>query len=147
MSTQDDLTQHLNNSLYGPPQAKPDERRHYLGSLRERAVLFITNDQLKTPAALPAVKQAMAAHAGDAHYKLLLNGKLATTLTAPFMAAATAQAFAFTLINDDNAGEGPTDCGALITSDTAINQATITLTTPTPDPDKPAGFFDRLFHS
>ncbi|WP_179395637.1 YueI family protein [Lacticaseibacillus absianus] len=148
MADQDDLQTRLNNRLYGAPQTNPDERRHYLGSLRERAALFITNDEMTTAAALPAVKRAIATHRGDPHFKLLLNGKLSPALTAPFMAAANQADFPFTLVNDETASEAATGCGALITSDQAIEQSEIRLTTTPPKPqdqDKPTGFFARFF--
>lgn len=118
---QDNLQQHLNNSIYGPPQTNPEERRHYLGSLRERAALLITNKQMADKATLPAFKQAFSALSQHTDYQLLLNGKLDTTITAPYLAAAAAAHFRFTLVNDETASVAPTECGLLIAAPNAIN--------------------------
>ena len=46
---EDNMQEHLNSALYGPPQTKPDERRKYMGSLRERVALCISNQELADP--------------------------------------------------------------------------------------------------
>ncbi len=53
---EDNMQEHLNSALYGPPQTKPDERRKYMGSLRERSLYvsairnwLIPNDSIRLP--------------------------------------------------------------------------------------------------
>ena len=46
---EDNMQEHLNSALYGAPQTKPDERRKYMGSLRERVALCSSNQELTDP--------------------------------------------------------------------------------------------------
>lgn len=147
MSTNDELQTHLNTSIYGPPQTNPDERRRYLGSLRERVLVRVTNSQIEAPAALAAVKSALTAHAGDPAYKLLLNGKLNPALTAPYMAAANEHNCQFTLVADDTADLDAGGSGALMVADHAINTQDIGVASSdaAPSPKKKRGFLSNLF--
>lgn len=146
---QDDLQAHLNSSIYGPPQTNPDERRQYLGSLRERCALFISNAEMAETTTLPAFTARFATLQKEADYSMLLNGKLDSDLTTPYLAAASQANFPFTLVNDDTANTAPTSCGLAIVAKTAINATDIRLTAPTPPttgtPEKKQSFFGKLF--
>lgn len=146
----DDLQQHLNSSIYGPPQTNPDERRHYLGSLRERVAIRVFNQDVEAPAALSAVTAALAKTAGESGYKLLINGKLDPEMTAPYMKAASAKNIQFTLVNDGTANLAPKEAGILLVASSAINVEDIDQTTSAEPPRpqssaKKPGFFGRLF--
>lgn len=147
----DDLQQHLNSSIYGPPQTNPDERRHYLGSLRERVAIRIRNQDVEEPAALTAVTKALTKYADHPGFKLLINGKLDPEMTAPFMQAASAQNMPFTLVNDGTANLAPSGAGILLVASNAINVQEIdlpkssTASQAASQPTKKPGFWDRLF--
>ncbi|MFD1430504.1 YueI family protein [Lacticaseibacillus mingshuiensis] len=143
---QNQMQDHLNSALYGPPQTKPDERRHYLGSLRERTALFVDNQTLREPTTLAQVQPLLKQYAAQANFKLLLNGKLPAELTAPYMTEATQLGLPFTLVSDETAQPEETACGLLITSDEAIDHADIFLPKQAAQApkDKPS-LFDRLF--
>ena len=72
---EDNMQEHLNSALYGPPQTKPDERRKYMGSLRERVALCISNQELADPKRHHQVAPFLKDF-HDRNYKALLNGKL-----------------------------------------------------------------------
>lgn len=138
----DDLQQHLNNSIYGPPQTNPDERRQYLGSLRERVFLRVRNQDIELPRALTAMQNALTAHQGS-DYKLLINGKMGPDLTAPYMTAASKANIQFTMVNDGTANLRPEGSGVLLVARQAINQPNIdlpALETPAPKPEKKGWF-------
>ncbi|MFD1440287.1 YueI family protein [Lacticaseibacillus hegangensis] len=146
----DDLQQHLNSSIYGPPQTNPDERRHYLGSLRERVAIRVFNQDVEAPASLSAVTAALAKTAGESGYKLLINGKLDPEMTAPYMKAASAKNIQFTLVNDGTANLAPKGAGILLVASSAINVEDIDQPTSAEPPRpqssaKKPGFFGRLF--
>lgn len=140
--TQDDLNDRLTQSMNGTPQTRPDERRKYLGSLRERVALGITNQQLQQPQTLAACKQALAKYANAAGYKLLLNGKLDVTQLAPYMQLARSVDLPFTSINDDTAHLEPEAYALLLVNQAAINQADIALPKSDAAPEPKHGFFD-----
>ncbi|QVI35677.1 YueI family protein [Lacticaseibacillus chiayiensis] len=132
----DNMQVHLNNALYGPPQTNPDERRRFMGSLRERVALRVSNQEL----ADPARQQQVAPLLKDFHdhgYKALLNGKLDNAVTGPYMKMLTGANIPFTLVANETAQTDEKAAGLLIVSDKAINQNTIDLPPLDPDQDKP----------
>lgn len=141
----DNLQSRLQDSLHGAPQTNPDERRQYLGSLRERVALRLTNAELRDPATLPRFTATFGNYA-DQGLSMLLNGKLPGDTTTPYLTAATKADFPFTLVNDATANLDPAGSGLLLVAKDAINRDNIDLP---PVPAKPAekpGLFDRLFH-
>ncbi|WP_390408648.1 DUF1694 domain-containing protein [Lacticaseibacillus jixiensis] len=142
--TKDELNERLTQSMNGNPQTRPDERRQYLGSLRERVALAITNEQLKDPKTLPSCQQALAKYTAADGYKLLLNGKLDVTLLAPYMQLARRVNLPFTSINDDSAHLEPDAYGLLVVNQAAINHADIALPTAPAAPERKHSFFDFL---
>lgn len=144
MAEQDPADRLLQN-LNGTPQTLPDQRRLYLGSLRERVALAITNAQLKVDTTLPAFEAALKTYANDANYKVLLNGKVDISKTAPYMKAIKAQGLAFTLVNDDTASLAPDRFFLLVVNAQAINRGDISLPALKADP-KPAkrSWFDHF---
>lgn len=45
--------------LFGPPEIKREERRHYLGEFRERVMKLLSKKQVKEPAIYPEIKKAL----------------------------------------------------------------------------------------
>ncbi|WP_407894123.1 DUF1694 domain-containing protein [Lacticaseibacillus sp. N501-2] len=140
-----DPTDRLMQSLNGNPQTLPDQRRLYLGSLRERVALAITNAESSAATTLPAFVAALKAYANDTTYKVLLNGKADIAKTAPYMKAVKAQGLAFTLVNDDTASLDPQRFFLLVVNQHAINVADIALPKPqTPQKSPKHSWFDRF---
>lgn len=131
----DNMQEHLNSALYGPPQTNPDERRRFMGSLRERVALRVSNQEL----ADPKRQQQVAPLLKDFHddgYKALLNGKLDNAVTGPYMKMLTDANIPFTLVANETAQTDEKAAGLLIVSDKAINQSTIDLPPLDQDQDK-----------
>ncbi|ANY13752.1 YueI family protein [Latilactobacillus curvatus] len=146
MSDNDQLQQHLDSAMHGAPQTNPDERRRYLGSLRERVFLGITNQELATAQA------KFEAHLTDYKpYSVLLNGK--NPAATDYLVALSAHGIPFTLVNNETAKTEPTAFGLLVVAKDAINHEAITLDTLYPDPKtttqdaptKKGGFLKHLF--
>lgn len=102
------------------PQTKPDERRRYLGSLRERVYLRMDLTECQDP----ALTQLFLAHLKDYQgYTILINGN---TPNPAFVGKIESQAsklgIPFRLVNDDTAKTGDDDSAILVVSKTAINQ-------------------------
>ncbi|MHA3065892.1 YueI family protein [Lacticaseibacillus saniviri] len=134
----DELQSHISKGLYGTPQTNPDERRQYLGSLRERVALRITNQEITASTTLPALKAAINQYLNKG-YQVLINGKLSSDITAPFITLVNSNNMPFTLISDDTANLDPAGSGLLIVAKDAINQDDISLpeSAPAPKDDKP----------
>lgn len=126
MSDNDQLQQHLDSAIHGAPQTNPDERRQYLGSLRERVFLGITNQELATAQA------KFEAHLTDYKpYSVLLNGK--NPVATNYLAALSEHAIPFTLVNNETAKTEPEAFGLLVVAKDAINHEMITLDARYPD--------------
>lgn len=97
MSGTDNLQEHLNNGMYGTPQLKPDEKRKYLGTFRERVSLTITFDQLKDPQALLDLKEELAKHP-DLY--VIINGQLEQKILASLLKIVKEANVSFTLNTD-----------------------------------------------
>ena len=53
---------YLNKGMYGSNQTNPDERRKYLGSLRERIYLTMTIEQVLSNNYIGALKKEIQLH-------------------------------------------------------------------------------------
>ncbi|SEM56180.1 Uncharacterized protein YueI [Ligilactobacillus sp. WC1T17] len=100
------LENHLNQGLYGTPQVNPDERRKYLGTFRERVDLTVTFDQSQADNLLDALAAEMDLHPD---YLLLINGKLADSISSKLIHLATSKRVAFKLNSDSTLKNGPQD--------------------------------------
>lgn len=116
----EDLNTRLENAAKGiTPQTCPDERRKYLGSLRERVLVRMTvaennNHNLDT---------LFLKHINDFNdYTILINGKMPQNdFINKLMGVCSQKDIKFTLINDDTAKNEPDATGVLVVSKTAIN--------------------------
>ncbi|OYS18391.1 hypothetical protein CBF60_09430 [Lactobacillus taiwanensis] len=116
----EDLNTRLEHAAQGiTPQTCPDERRRYLGSLRERVLIRMTvketnNQKLDT---------LFLKHIDDYKgYTILINGKMPQNdFISKLMGLCSQKDIKFTLINDDNAKDEPNATGILVVSKTAIN--------------------------
>lgn len=142
----DNVQDHLNNAIFGGLQTKPDERRHYLGSLRERVALRITNDEMTEEKTQRRFRQAIQDYRDQPEWNILLNGKLGIGTTSPYMKLCRDNDVPFTLINDGNAQLDPDEAGLLIVAKNAIDRPDSDIALPDlPEPKAPKGFFGRLF--
>src|SRR5690625_8026133 len=64
---------YLTEGMYGTRLPKDDERRKYLGTLRERIILALTVGQVMTDSGIEQLAEAMKQHPES---KLLINGKV-----------------------------------------------------------------------
>ncbi|QNQ80642.1 YueI family protein [Lactobacillus sp. PV034] len=102
------------------PQTKPDERRKFLGSLRERTYLRMTVAQTQNP----KLQQLFLEHIDDYRpYSILINGKMPqTNFVNKVMQACSHNNIKFTLINDQTAKNEPDATGILVVAKDAINR-------------------------
>lgn len=149
MADQDNVNDHITNALFGGKQTKPDERRHYLGSLRERVELRITNDALSDQTTVWNFRMALPKYKGKPNLTVLINGKLGMGITGPYIKLCSENNLKFTLINDRTALLGADDSGLLIVAPDAVNfpDDQIALVDTTKKPQKEhKGLFGKLFH-
>lgn len=96
----EDLNTRLENAAKGiTPQTCPDERRRYLGSLRERVLVRMTVEETNNP----TLDTLFLKHINDFKgYTILINGKMPqNNFINKLMGLCSQQDIKFTLINDD----------------------------------------------
>ena len=135
-------------------QTKPDERRRFLGSLRERAYLRMTVEQTTNL----KLQNLFLSHMSDyLPYSILINGNMPqSAFISKVMTNCSKNNIPFTLVSDQTAQNNPDATGLLVVSSTAINQPRIEIKqvySPLLPTDKLAtpkksqhGFWYNLFH-
>ncbi|WP_297816674.1 YueI family protein [uncultured Lactobacillus sp.] len=150
----EDLSKRVQQAASGvTPQTKPDERRRYLGSLRERVLLRMTVAQVADPKLDTLFLKNIDDFKG---YTVLINGKMPQNdFISKLMGKCSQDDIKFTLINDETAKNEPDATGILVVSKTAINRYRIDIQqvyapTVTPnaiqEPKKKKSFWSKLFN-
>lgn len=134
-----DVDDYLQEGIYGAKQTKPSERKKYLGTLRERVVLVLTNGQLVHEQGLEELKQAMKEHR-DA--TLLLDRQVSNRFRKPYRQLADEMGIHHTTVDNQ---EVKTEMGAVLAVDYAIDKDTITVEETSPQPKEEKGFWKSLF--
>ncbi|HLQ73197.1 MAG TPA: YueI family protein [Bacillota bacterium] len=116
-----DVEDYLNDGIHGVKLPKDDERKQYLGTLRERIVLALTIGQVMTDSGIQTLEEQMKKHPSS---KLLINGKVAYRFLAEEIKVANTHNIPYTIVADE---ENDTDVGAVLTKDYAVNQKEIYL--------------------
>lgn len=152
----EDLEKRTEQAAQGiAPQTKPDERRHYLGSLRERVLVRMDNTEVKNP----NLTTLFLKHIDDyQNYSILINGNIDDNRFLGKVESLCSQKnIEFTMVNNETAQTGPHDTAILVVAKTAINQPRIEIgqvyapempkeALPASKNTKKAGFWQRLFH-
>lgn len=142
----DDLQQHLDNSLYGTPQLKPDEQRKYLGTFRERCYLQMTLAQMRNQDLQDCLKTHVTDFEG-AH--CLMNNQVSDTLQADYIQILAAAAIPFTIVSSNQKSDDA--IGLLLVASEAVDEAIIDIAEkyPTneskPTSEKKPSFWGKLF--
>ncbi|SFL74600.1 YueI family protein [Salibacterium qingdaonense] len=67
------VNDYLEEGIYGPKELKPDEKRRFLGTFRERVLLALTKKQVMKKGTFPEVEQMLHDHPDAV---MVVNGKL-----------------------------------------------------------------------
>lgn len=139
----DNINDRIDQSLRGPKDLNIDEKRHYLGNLRERIYLMVTTADLNDHLYM---KQFFQHFPDFKNYQLFLNGDFGQNAIIKEVIAECAKTntkFSLVQKSDNNP-----DIAILVVADSAINREKIDIKdlyhTETTKPEK-HGFFDNLF--
>ncbi|RMC25084.1 MULTISPECIES: YueI family protein [unclassified Lactobacillus] len=150
----EDLNKRVSNAAQGvTPQTKPDERRRFLGSLRERVFVRMSNSEVQNP---KLRKLFLDNFSNYLNYEVLINGNIDDAFLNQIEASCGKYDIAFTLINNETARTGLDETAVVVVSKTAINRLRIEISQVyPPEISKEAlpgtktakgGFWHRLFH-
>ncbi|WP_066249798.1 YueI family protein [Neobacillus drentensis] len=134
----------LQQGIYGPLETKPDERRKFLGTLRERIVVALTKSQVAETSVYPQVEKQMKERP-QSH--LFLNGNMSYENLSKYVKLATKYKIEHTLVTNK---EHDSDIGLVLAMDHAIDKEDIYITNKEPAPlqqevKKSKGFFAKIF--
>lgn len=132
----------LQQGIHGPLETMPDERRKFLGSLRERIIIALKKSQVAEATIYPQVEQEMRKNP-QAH--LFLNGNLDYSALSKYVKMAAKHKIEHTIVTNK---EHDTDVGLLLAMDHAIDKEEIYITKKginQPEPQKSKGLFAKLF--
>ncbi|MGX4763586.1 DUF1694 domain-containing protein [Holzapfeliella sp. JNUCC 72] len=110
------------NGLTSTPQTNPDERRQYLGSLRERVLVRLSVAQLKDKSIVETLVNHIQSYQ---NYQVLINNKVNTPNASLIIRACSQNNIKFSLISDQSAQTADDKTGVLVVSSDAINEPVI----------------------
>jgi uncharacterized protein YueI len=117
--TESNVEDYLKQGMYGPKETNPDERRKYLGTLRERIEMALTKAQVMEEEIYKEVELAMKNHP---NLHLLLNGQIDYRFLSKYVKLADPNGIKFTIINNK---DHQTDIGLLLAHEDAVNKEEI----------------------
>lgn len=115
------VDEYLQQGIYGPMEIKPEERKRFLGTLRERIVVALTHAEVRDKTNLAELERIMREHQ-KAH--LYLNGQIEYPALSKYIKMAGEVGMLFTIVNNQ---EVETDIGLVIAYDYAIDKEDISL--------------------
>jgi uncharacterized protein YueI len=115
----ENVDEYLQQGMYGQKQTKPDERRKFLGSLRERAVIALKQNQVRESKIYSEVEDSLKEHPKA---KLLLNGNMKYSYLSKYIQLATKHNVSFTIVTNK---EHDAEIGLLLAYDYAIDKEEI----------------------
>jgi uncharacterized protein YueI len=133
----------LQQGIYGPLETKPDERRKFLGTLRERIVVALTKSQVGETEVYPQVEQQMKEKPLS---HLFLNGNMSYESLSKYVKLATKYKMAHTIVTNK---EHDSEIGLVLAMEHAIDKEEIYITNKVPiqqEVKKSKGFFAKIFN-
>lgn len=132
----------LQQGIYGPLETKPEERRKYLGTLRERIIIALTQSQVGEEKTYPQVEQAMKEYPKA---QLLLNGNMAYEELSKYVKLAAKNKIEHKIVTNK---EHETDIGLVLAMSYAIDKEEIYISKQVQIPEQPQqkkSLFAKLF--
>ena len=150
-----DVQDYLEKGMYGAPQLKPEEKKQYLGTFRERVYLTMTIAEMRDKKNVTHFKQELQ---NNPDQQLLLNASADFSLQNTYMVIAQKANCPFKIIDSDEALSDET-IGLVYAGETAVDIEKVSvsekyapvrtpaeqLTTTTEQPKEKTGFFAKLF--
>jgi uncharacterized protein YueI len=114
-----EVNDYLTEGMYGTRLPKEEERKKYLGTLRERIVLALTIGQVMSDKGIEKLEEAMKVNNGA---KLFINGHVSTRFMTEEKKLANKYNIPYTIITDET---NETDIGAVLAFDYAVDKEDI----------------------
>jgi uncharacterized protein YueI len=115
----DKVEEYLQTGMYGPKEIKPEERKRFLGTLRERIVVALTISQVRESKVVNSLEKILKENT-KAH--MYLNGQIEYTSLSKYLKMAGKIGIPFTMVNNQ---EVETDIGLVLAYDYAVDKEDI----------------------
>lgn len=115
------VDEYLQQGIHGAKQTKPDERRKFLTTIRERVVIALTQGEVMRKGVEPEVEQLMD---GNREAHLFLNGNISYPYLSEYIKAAEKRGIEFTIVTNK---EYDSELGLVLAHDHAIDKEEIYL--------------------
>lgn len=119
-----DVQDYLEKGMYGAPQIKPDEKRKYLGTFRERIYLSMTLAEMSNTRNLTYFKEELTT---NPNHQVLINAAVASHLQNTYMVATQKANCPFKIVDTDNQAH-PQAIGLVYAAEEAVNVERISVT-------------------
>ncbi|MFP7495136.1 YueI family protein [Terribacillus saccharophilus] len=116
-----DIEDYLNEGIYGIKETKASERKEYLGTLRERAILAMTEGEVVQQKGLKQLEYAMKNYPGSS---LRLSGEVNIRFFKPYKSLAATHHVPYTSVTNQGAD---VDIALVLHVDHAIDKQDIFL--------------------
>ncbi|MCL6572567.1 MAG: YueI family protein [Bacillus sp. (in: Bacteria)] len=133
----------LQQGIYGALETKPDERRIYLGTIRERIIVVLEKSQVAESEVYPQIQQNMKEYP---QAQLFLNGNMNYEELSKYVKMAAKNNIEHTIVTNK---DHDTEIGLVLAMDHAIDKVEIQITNEVPEQaevKKSKGFFGKLFN-
>ena len=117
-----DLDEYLQQGIYGPKVTNPDERRKFLGTIRERIEVALTQAQVMEKAIYPEVEKKMKAYS-QTH--LFLNGHMDYRYLSKYIKKANQCNIHYTIVTNK---EYHSEIGLVLAHEKAVDREDIYIT-------------------
>jgi uncharacterized protein YueI len=111
----------LKQGIHGPLETKPDERRKFLGTIRERIIVALTKKQVEEEGIYTEVEKYMKEYKKA---RLLLNGMMEYSYLSKYMRLASKYKIVHTIVTNK---EHESEIGLILAMDYAIDKEEIYL--------------------
>lgn len=119
MSNKPNIDDYLQEGIYGVRETLPDERRKFLGTIRERIVIALKKGQVREEEIYPEVEQVMQQYK---EAKMYLNGHMNYEPLAKYTRLADKYEMPFKMVTNQDYNS---EIGLIIACDDAIDKETI----------------------
>lgn len=113
------IDDYIQQGIYGSRQTKPDERRKFLGTIRERIVIALTQGQVREKGIYRQVEDAIKE---NREARLYLNGNIHYKVLTKYTKIATKYEVPYTFVTNKNHNS---EIGLLLAYDHAIDKEEI----------------------
>jgi uncharacterized protein YueI len=119
MSQKPNMEDYLQKGMYGAKETKPEERKKFLGTLRERIVVALLKSQIYENGTYPEIEENLKKHVLATLY---LNGDVNYTHLSKYIAMAKKHGIPFSIVSNHT---GETNIGLVLAYNHAIDQEDI----------------------